>query len=130
VSDDEPEVQHLSGCEHPVAPCTCPRGHLLNEARRIREMCLFAEGEFARENRRAVDLKIERDRLRQHTDALDEVIGGLHNDLHTVTTERDRLRAIVDGLRGYLSMGVYDSPEVTAVLDDLRAILIEAGEDT
>jgi hypothetical protein len=67
---DEPEVQHLDECEHPVAPCTCPRDHLLDEARRIRDMCLFAEAEFARENRRAVDLKAERDRLATIADRL------------------------------------------------------------
>lgn len=34
----EPEVQHLHDCPHPLAPCVCPRSHLLREGMRIREM--------------------------------------------------------------------------------------------
>lgn len=92
IGDDEPEVQHVPECEHPTAPCTCPRDHLLSEAQRIREMCLSAEAEFARENRRAVDLKIERGRLRVAvTDWLDAVVRADG----TAQSALDRLGAMV-----------------------------------
>lgn len=99
--DEEPEVQHLANCEHPIAPCSCPRGHLLAEGRRLREMVLFAEAEFARENQRAVDLKIERDRLRAENAQFDALTA--EKRLRAIV-ERDRLRAgletLLDGLVG------------------------------
>jgi hypothetical protein len=116
--DEEPEVQHVDECEHPIGPCTCPRDHLLDEGRRIREMCLFAEGEFARENQRAVDLKIDRDRLQKAADTLTETVTrdlhvlhriatavgqseNLSEAVHAVVVERDRLRVVVDAAREF-----------------------------
>jgi hypothetical protein len=112
---DEPEVQHRHECEHPTAPCTCPRDHLLDEARRIREMCLFAESEFARENQRAVDLKIERDRLRTVCDA----VGA--ESIVDIVTERDRLRLIVE--RAHDRIGLDERALRTLGVDGLLALV-------
>lgn len=92
--DEEPEVQHLANCEHPIAPCSCPRGHLLAEGRRLREMVLFAEAQFARENQRAVDLKIERDRLRAGLETLLDGLVGIDNDDAYVAITMEHLELV------------------------------------
>lgn len=150
--DIEPEVQHLDRCDHPVGPCTCPRDYLLAEARRIREMCLFAESELARENRRAVDLKIERDQLRERNgqragillhlasvlgDAPTRTEAELPNAVARVMADRDKLIAtrqdLLDAL-GHIALalvptnappGIVDFGDAKDLPDAVRRVVAE-----